>query len=101
MSFGIPCAPTDDCKPMRESRLCPLQTEWGSLPKAFRDREANHDRLEGMFMDVGPGVRVGGNFPLQPIHVPELSGGSVCIQDVVYAKRGAPTRRKRVVRLGV
>ena len=49
----------------------------------FGDREARHQGFQGMFMNICPAIRVAADLRLQPIDVPELGRGGMCIEEIV------------------
>src|SRR5271155_3565301 len=56
-----------------------------SGPELFGYREACHEGLERMFVDICPPVRVAADLGLQPIDIPELGRGRVGVEQIVDA----------------
>jgi len=65
-----------------------------SEPELSGYREARHEGLEGMLVDICPPVRVAADLGMQPIDIPELGRGRVGIEQIVDAQSGAPARRE-------
>ena len=60
--------------------------------------EPERARFERMHMEIG---NAGGGFSWQPVHVPELCGVGVDVQNVVQAEPGIPTAAQGAMKIAV
>src|SRR5271168_13945 len=54
-----------------------------------------------MCVNISPPLWVGADLGVQPIDIPKLGRGSVGVEQIVDAKRGAPAQRECTVRVEV